>query len=186
MGKKPLGNFIPLAITVTIWSKCGIGGGEVLNILTTFEKLRQEHEVIQVNTHLISNSADSLQTLSGLQGNSADFTEYQVNFLSDKRVNLKRAIISLKDGLIEHQRYEEEVLQSLVGSPLIEVLKREHQEVLEKLTEIDWMLLNISPVGILFNSSFLKQKIDALCQELNAGCARENSILELLVRLPEN
>ena len=158
----------------------------MLNTLTTFEKLIQEHEVIQSNTKQIAGSADNLLTLSNLQGNPANFTSYQVNYLGDKRMNLKRSITSLREGLTSHFHLEEEVLRSLLGIPLMRVLKQEHQEALERLEEIDWILLNVGPMGILANSSFIKQKVDVLCQVLNVGCNRENSILELLIKLPEN
>jgi hemerythrin len=158
----------------------------VLYTLTKYEKLIQEHEVIQANTRLIASSADNLYTLSNLQDTTADFTYHQMNFLSDKRVNLKRAITSLRDGLIDHQNREEEIMESIVGAPLMQVIKREHREILSKLSEIDWIMLNIGPVGILVNSEFLKQKVDELCAALSSNCLRENSVLELLIKLPEN
>jgi hypothetical protein len=163
-----------------------MGGDEVLYTLTKYEKLMQEHEVILANTRLISNSADNLLTLSGLHVNSIDFTYHQMNFLSDKRVNLKRAISSLRDGLLVHQNREEEILTPMVGIPLMQVIKKEHQEILNKLAEIDWIMLNVGPIGLLVNSEFLKQKVDDLCAILSANCLRENSVLELLIKLPEN
>jgi hypothetical protein len=157
----------------------------MLNTLTSFEKLKQEHEVIQANTRLISGSADNLLVLSNLQNNALGLSVYQMDYLGDKRVNLRRAISSLRDGLLEHFKCEEEILGPLVGA-LVRVIKKEHQEVLDKLTEIDWILLNISPAGILYNSSFLKLKIDVLCHILNANCLREDSVLELLLKLTES
>ena len=156
----------------------------MLNALTTFEKLMQDHEIIQANTRIIACSADNLLAISCLQDISVDITNQQVNFISDRRVNLKHAIISLRDGLIEHQNREEAVLQPLVGDPLINSIKSEHRNILEILTDLDWILLNVGPLGVLYNSFFIKHKIDALCQILNTNCARENSVLELLQRLP--
>jgi hypothetical protein len=156
----------------------------VINTLTIFEKLMQEHEVIIANTRIISGSADNLLALSNLQDRSVDFTYHQVNYLSDRRVNLKRAISSLRDGLIDHHNREEDALNYHVGGRLLQAIKKEHQDILEKLAEIDWILLNIGPVGILINSSFLKQKVDDMCGRLSIGCFRENSIMELLIKLP--
>jgi hypothetical protein len=143
----------------------------------------QEHEVIRANTRLISSAADNLLTLSGLQDNTVKFTEYQLNYLSDRRVNLKRAIASLQEGLLEHHIREGEILQPLVGGRLMQAVNREYQEALKKLEEIYWILLNVGPAGILFNSSFLKQKVESLCQLLSSSCTREDSILELLLKL---
>lgn len=154
----------------------------MLNTITGFEKLMQEHEVIMANTRQITGATDNLLALSDLQDSTVNFTDYQVSYLSDKRVNLKRAIASLRDGLMDHQSREEEMISPLVGITIIRAIKLQHREVLELLAEIDWILLNVSPVGILFNSSFLKQKMDIMCQLLSSHCARENSVLELLSR----
>ncbi len=158
----------------------------MLNTLTTFEKLLQEHEVIQANIKHLTGAADNLRILSTLQGVASGFTSYQVNFLNDRRVNIKRALASLRDGLINHFSQEEVALLALVGEPLMKVIRKEHQEILDDLAELDWMLLNISPVGMLFNSVFLQQKVDALCRLLNSNCIRENSVLELLISLPDS
>ncbi len=152
----------------------------MLNTLSGLEQLIQEHEVIQANTRSIFELTDNLATLNSLQENSPGFTEYQFKYLSDKRVNLKRALGSLRDGLFSHYIREEEIMQPLVGIPLMQAIKKVHQDTLEKLTEIDWVLLNIGPLGVLFNSDYLKQKIDTLCQILNVSCNKENTILELL------
>jgi hypothetical protein len=156
------------------------GGEEMLNTITAFEKLMQEHEVIEANIKQIANAADNLLTLSSLRDEPDNFTDYQVNYLSDRRVNLKRAIGTLRDGLEDHQTREQEVIQPLVGDPIINAIKMQHQEALDLIADINWILLNVSPVGILFNCVFLKQKVDALCRTLNANTVRENSILELL------
>jgi hypothetical protein len=152
----------------------------MLNTPTRFQKLMQEHETIQANIKLISSLADDLITLSDLTENYTDFSQYQVNFLRDKRLNLKRAIGSLKDGLLDHHSREEVVIRPLIGDMLMQAITRECREILEQLSEIDWILLNTSPAGILFNSVFLKQKVEAMCQRLSATCRKKDSILELL------
>lgn len=152
----------------------------MLNIPTRFEKLMQEHETIQANIRLISSLADDLITLSNLTENFTDFSQYQVNYLRDKRLNLKRAIGSLKDGLLDHHSREEDVIRPLIGDPLMQAIKKECRDILEQLSNIDWILLNTSPAGILFNSAFLKHKVDTMCRKLSANCRKKDSILELL------
>ncbi len=158
----------------------------MLNTLTKFEKLMQEHEVIQANIKQIANSADNLLALANLHNQPADITDYQMNFLSDKRFNLKRSIVALKEGLVNHNQREEEMLSNLVGDQLSHVIRTDHRNVISKMAEMDWMLLNMSPVGLLFNAAFLKAKLDDLVRIITDGCVRENSILELLIRIPEN
>ena len=157
-----------------------------MNTPAVYEKLMQEHEVIQANIRFITNSTENLLLLFNLQDDPGIITTYQVNYLSEKRLNLKRAISSLKEGLLDHNLREENVLRSVVGESLLEAIKRSHKHAVEKIAEIDWILLNISPMGILFNSSFLKQKVDNLNQTLESDCLRENSVLELLIKIPVN
>jgi len=144
-----------------------------------------EHETIQANIKLISSLADDLITLSNLNENYTDFSPYQVNYLGDKRLNFKRAIGSLKDGLLDHHNREEQIIRPLVGKPLMKAIKKDCQNIVDQLTEIDWILLNTSPAGILYNSGFLKQKVDAMCQSLSDNCRKKDSILELLKKTIE-
>jgi hypothetical protein len=158
----------------------------MLNTLTKFEKFLQEHEVIRANLRQLENSAENLATIYRLQDRAGQFTSYQINILSEKRLTLKRAVNSLMDGLIAHHQREEEAIKSLVGEPLMQIINREHLRVVEKLGEIDWMLLNIGPTGILFNIDFLKQKVEELGRILNAISLREDAVLDLLIKISEN
>jgi hypothetical protein len=157
----------------------------MLNTLTGFEKLIQEHVSIRAHTKMISNLANDFTTLFSLQNDSTRFSPYQINYLSERRLNFKRVIISLSDSLIDHNSREEEIMQPLVGGPLLQAVKRDSRDVLEKLSELDWILLNTGPVGILFNSAFLNQKVDILCQKLDSSCLKQDSILEFLKTVPE-
>jgi hypothetical protein len=154
----------------------------MIYIPTRFEKLMHEHETIQANVRLISGLADDLIALSNLKESFTDFSPYQLNYLGDKRLNFKRAIGSLKDGLLDHHNREEEIIRPLLGKPLMKAIKKDCQDILEKLIEIDWILLNTSPAGILFNSAFIKFKVDAMCQRLIENCRKKDSILELLIK----
>lgn len=158
----------------------------MLDISARFERLMQEHEAIQANIRLISGLVDDLNALSNLKESFTDLSQYQVNYLRDKQLNLKRAITSLKDGLLEHYSREEDLMRPLVGSPLMRAIKRENRDTLERLSDIDWILLNTGPAGILFNSTFLENKIDLACQRLYSNCQKNNSVLELLIQAPES
>lgn len=158
----------------------------MLNTLTKFERLLQEHEVLRANLRQIENSTDNLLTLCRLQDRSGQFTNYQMNILAEKRLTLKRAVTSLMDGLIDHHQREEEAIRPLVGDPLMQIINREHQRTTENLGEIDWMLLNIGPVGILFNIDFLKQKVETMGRILRAISLKEDAVLDLLIKISEN
>jgi hypothetical protein len=55
-----------------------------------------------------------------------------------------------------------------------------HKDILEKLSEIDGLLLNLRPTGILFNGPYLKKKIDNLGKTITTHSSMEDAILELL------
>lgn len=154
--------------------------------LTKFEGLLQEHEVIRAELKQILNLSDNFLTLYRLQDNPGQCTAYQINFLNDKRLSLKRAITSLQDGLTNHHQREEEAMRFLVGDPLIQIIKREHCKICQILEDIDWILLNTSPMGLFFNSAFLKQKVDTLGHRLNDICFKEDSVLDLLNAVSES
>jgi hypothetical protein len=158
----------------------------MLNTLTKFEKFLQEHEAIRANLKQIESSTDNILTLCRPQDRAGQFTSYQMNILSEKRLNLKRSVYSLMDGLMDHHQREEEAIRSLVGEPLMQIINQEHRRMVEKLGEIDWILLNIGPSGILFNIDFLKQKVEELGRILNTISLREDSVLDLLIKISEN
>jgi hypothetical protein len=149
----------------------------ILQNTDMFNKLIQERQVIQSNIGRISDLSDDLVKMADLQNNSSEFTPYQVNRLNEKRINLRHNIINLKDGLQIHYGLGEEILRPLVGLSLLQTLVIKHREILKKLSEVDALILNLSPLGILFNSAYIKSKIIAICRILNDLNFHESSLL---------
>jgi hypothetical protein len=149
----------------------------MLNILNNCNQLIQKREVIHENINQLSKLSDEFTNLLDLQETSSDLTSGQINFLNEKRINLRHNLVNLKDGLRIHYGLEEEILHPLIGLLLMQTLTTQHEGILKKLNDIDTIILNLSPMGILFNSIYLKQEVDNVCQTINHLNWQENSLL---------
>jgi hypothetical protein len=140
-------------------------------------QLIQEREVIHANMDHISTLSDEFTNLTDLHNDSSELTFYQVNILNEKRINLRHNIVDLKEGLQIHFDLGEEVLKPLVGVLLLQALVLQHVEMLRKLSDIDSLILNLSPRGMLFNSAYLKDRISAIFLVLRKMNGQESSLL---------
>lgn len=148
--------------------------------LTLINRLIQDHEVISNTMDQITDLSEDLAVLENIKDISEDFTPYQYNFLNDRRINLRQNILHFKDGLEIHYNLEEKVLQPLLGDSVKQCLEEQHGQMLQRLRETDELLLNLSPIGIFFNGSYLKQKIAILGQSISTLNSMESSLLEIV------
>jgi hypothetical protein len=142
--------------------------------------LIQEHAGISSQMARIADLSEDIAILASIQDKSQEFTPYQYSFLNHRRINLRRSLTHFKANLKHHYQQEEKALQPLVGDPIKQYLEQQHSWMLQKLTETEELLLNLSPVGILFNGPYLKQKIDTLCQTINTLSSMEGKLLEIV------
>jgi hypothetical protein len=147
------------------------------NILS---KLLRNHELIRENIHRVSDLAEDFIIFSRVQNKSLELSSYQSKLINERRITLRQTIGTLKDGLLKHYEGVEKVMQSALGDALLKVVLIKHREMLSNLTEIDGLLLNLSPTGILLNGPRLKQKIESLCQAIDSHSEVEDSLLELI------
>lgn len=145
--------------------------------VNTFHKLIQERQVIQANASRIEDLSQDLVNLANLQEASLDITPCQSNFVNEKRINLRNNIVNLKKGLQIHYDLGEMVLLPLVSFSLLQMLVVKHRAVLRKLSDLDVVILNLSPLGILFNSVYIKYEISAIFLVLHDLNCQENSPL---------
>ena len=143
----------------------------------TFNKLIQERQVIRTNTRRIEDLSQELVNLANLQEVSEDISTYQSNLVNEKRINLRNDIVNLKKGLQIHYGLGEEALRPLISILLLQTLINKHREILEKLSDVDIVILNLSPLGILVNSSYLRGKINAILLIVRDLICQESSLL---------
>jgi hypothetical protein len=154
--------------------------GGMPETLTMINKLIQEHAVIHSNINHITDLSEDLAILEEVKDKSEEFTPYQYSFLNNRRLDLRQSIAHFKDGLEHHYQQEEKLLKPLLGDPVKKCLEEQHGRMLQDLKETDELLLNLSPVGLLFNGNYLKQKINVLGRTVNTLNSMEGSLLEII------
>ena len=143
----------------------------------TFNTLLQERQVIQANTSRIEDLSQGLVNLANLQGVSQDITPDQSNLVNEKRINLRNNIVNLKEGLQIHYHLGEEILRPLISVLFLKTLVIKHRKIINYLADLEVVILNLSPLGMLFNSSYLKGKISAIFLVLQNLNWQESSLL---------
>ena len=133
--------------------------------------------MIEENIRQISNLSEEFTNLADLQGDSSELTSYQVSLLNEKRINLRNHIADLKDGLQIHYDLGENVLRPLVSLSLLQLLIEKHKAVIGKLAEIEGVILNLSPLGVLFNSTYIEDQIINISRALHFLSTQESSLL---------
>ena len=149
----------------------------MLQETNTFTQLLQERQVIQASTSRLEDLSQDLVNMANLRGASQDITLYQSNLVNEKRINLRYNIVNLKEGLQIHYRLGEDILKPLISAWLLQTLVIKHIEVLINLSDVDLMILNLSPLGMLFNSAYLKGIINAVIRVLQNLNCQESSLL---------
>jgi len=143
----------------------------------TFNRLLQARLVIQANTSRIKDLSQDLVNLAKLQETSQNITPYQSNLVNEKRINLRNHIVNLEEGLRIHYHLAEEVLEPLISTVLLQTLAIKHREIVEKLSNVHMVILNLSPLGMLYNSSYLKGEIRAITLIIQDLSCQESSLL---------
>jgi hypothetical protein len=147
--------------------------------LNQCRQLIQEHEVIRRNISHISKSVSEFVNLADLKDIASDFTPRQISFLNYRRIKLRRHLIDLLDGLQTHHRLEEEMLRWATSLWLWQNIQIQQTRIFKTIADIEAIILNLSPLGILFNSNYLKSKVEDTCQTLSELICQEDSFLEV-------
>jgi hypothetical protein len=145
--------------------------------INKINKLFQERQVIQANTNRIEDLSQDLVNLANLQGISMDITPYQTSLVNEKRINLRNNLVDLKEGLQIHYHLGEETLRPLISVLCLKTLVVKHDEIISHLANVEIVILNLSPVGVLFNSDYLKGVISAIFLALKNLNCQESSLL---------
>jgi hypothetical protein len=150
------------------------------NELIVIDSISKEHEAIRAHMRTVCHIMDGWEDTDWEELDSPD--QDLIASITDKHMNLKQTINYLVDGLKGHYVHEESEIPGLVGSPLVESIRIEHNEILKQLEEINFFLINVNPRGFLANSSYLKLIIDNLCRLVDENNDKEDMILKLLKR----
>jgi hypothetical protein len=155
-------------------------GEYMFNTKNRLSKLIRNDELIRENTNRVSDLSEDFVIFFGVQNKSLELSPYQAKLIDERRISLRQTIGVLRDCLCDHYGTVEKVMQSALGDSLMKVVLITHREMLNKLVEIDGLLLNLTPAGILLNGPHLKQKIEALCHAIDSHSEVDDSLLELI------
>ena len=158
-------------------SKTGL---EMANELILIDSIMHEHDAIRRHMKSISGLMDGWEQVD--QGTLDEPDSPVIPVVLTGHVNLKQTMSHLDDGLMKHQNHEEEVMPDLLGNPLVEAIRIEHQEIQKQLQEINFILLNVNLRGLLANLEYLKLILGNLCNLVEQNCDIEDSMLKLLKR----
>jgi hypothetical protein len=143
------------------------------------DRLIREHEVIQEVVSQIQKLSEEFMSLAEVHKHSADITSNQIGFLNAKRINFRHNLVSLRDGLRLHYQLVEEVIHQSISESILQRLIVQHERILKKIGEFDGVILNLSPLGVVFNSSYLKHMVDNLDLIISKLSYQEDSLLAI-------
>jgi hypothetical protein len=150
------------------------------NELNTIDSLIQEHEGIKGH---IKTVASLTEDWSGMEWNElTNLSHEQLQALNSKRFSLKQTMGYLEDGLRKHWDREDQELSPLIGTPLMNSLNIEHNEIQKQANEIDFVIEKSSPQEFLANRNYLNQIVSHLYQLIMEHEVKESTLLTLLKR----
>jgi hypothetical protein len=155
------------------------GEGTIPNTMYLIQQLMHEHEIIRRKIDRIADLSEDLEILAKIKDKTRDLTIYQYGFLNDRRISLRQNLSQFTRRLRIHYTLEEKVLRPFLGNPARQILDQQHRGIMERLTELTELLLNLSPVGLLFNGSYFKYKFFTFSRTIGSLNSLENSLLEI-------
>lgn len=151
--------------------------------LSTINGILDEHQVIKHYLQVLSNSANELETFILQRAGEWDSTHLRT--LVDKQFNLQEGVAYLHDGILRHDRDEDNVLPSLVGDLLMEGLRTEHREMWRHLGTVESLLADarLEALGaetLLAKGDEIKRATESLRQVVEGHMSKEEGVLELV------
>jgi hypothetical protein len=106
------------------------------------DRLLHEHEAIRAQVKLV------VELVNEWKVNAPGVVKAEP-YITRQKWNLQQAICYLDEGLRQQYSYEDEVLSLLIGNPIKDALLTERRTIMKRLAEINFLLLHISPEGLV-------------------------------------
>jgi hypothetical protein len=151
----------------------------MLNELITLDSLINEHSGITGHMNSICKLTEDWKEME-IMAQTSNLDHQQISDLNQKSSNLRITMSYLEDGLMNHWVHEDVVFPGLIGGPLMKALKKEHEEILKQMREINYILSKSSPQDFLSGYSYLNLIISNLCRIIQEHETKEDTILVLL------
>ena len=96
----------------------------------------EEHTAIRERSKVVGDEINDLKVLEDLKLLRDSFSGTDEVVLADKLKELKQAMSHFIDSLRKHFDDEEQLFSGVLGEPLAQALKHEHQQITEDITSI--------------------------------------------------
>ena len=149
---------------------------------STINSLLGEHKAIRGHLNMVLEITSAWKAKLASRKTARISQDEQSEF-SDKQAGLRQAMADLEDGLKNHHAHEDEVMPLLVGDLIMKAIRMEHNEMLERFSRIDQVLLDNLDVVLEKGRDTLEQ-IEELVHFVRTHSTREDGILHLLEELP--
>lgn len=160
------------------------------NSLATIKKVIEEHQVIRRHLKLVGDTVSDREAVSNLEEARIDWIPGRPQSLVEIRENLQQALNSLDEGLKNHFAFEEKNLPSLLGELFMKSIRLDHQEIRKALQQsktmsTDTRLMGLSRDELMHKEAETQQTISNLIQLIEDHAAKEETLLEMLLRVLE-
>lgn len=142
------------------------------------EALLHEHEAIRA--YIISAAAlvaDPTTRKLSCTDRSEKFAE-----LMRSQMNLGERLRYFEEGLKQHHRCEEKTIPEFIGGLLMEPILIEHRAMIKELNDINYLLSDVNPEGLIIDKKYIKIIIDSFVSWVIDHCTREDKLLKILVQ----
>jgi hemerythrin len=158
--------------------------------LATIRKVIEEHQVIRRHLKLVGDTVSDREAVSNLEESRIDWIPGRPQSLVEIRENLQQALSSLDEGLKNHFAFEEKNLPSLLGELFMKSIRLDHQEIRKALQQTktmstDTRLMGLSRDELMHKEAETQQTISNLIQLIEDHAAKEETLLEMLLRVLE-
>lgn len=158
--------------------------------LATIRKVIEEHQVIRRHLKLVGDTVSDREAVSNLEEARIDWIPGRPQSLVEIRENLQQALSSLDEGLKNHFAFEEKNLPSLLGELFMKSIRLDHQEIRKALQQsktmsTDTRLMGLSRDELMHKEAETQQTISNLIQLIEDHAAKEETLLEMLLRVLE-
>ncbi len=162
----------------------------MLDNLATIRKVIEEHQVIRKHLKLVGETVSDREAISNLEEARIDWIPGRPQSLVEIKENLQQALSSLDEGLKNHFAFEEKNLPSLLGELFMKSIRLDHQEIIKALQQTktmstDTRLMGLSRDELMHKEAGTQQTISNLTQLIEDHAAKEETLLEMLLRVLE-
>jgi hypothetical protein len=156
----------------------------MVGYLEQIDRIIAEHRMIKGHLKLVGDSTSDQEALIALKSTRSEWTPQRVDIMSEKMSKLSQTVGSLREGLLNHFHLEEDVLPPILGKILMRALLREHQKIVNKISEInsiiaDARLEELSQDELAAKDTGLSQLTVSLSRLIEGHAEKEEQMLDM-------